>query len=65
MTEEDLLTRAEAAARLGVHPRTLDRWARAGALPYVTLGPGKRRRYRVANVDRMIGTPDEGNDENE
>jgi excisionase family DNA binding protein len=32
------LTREEAAAALGLHPRTVDRWARRGRLRVIDLG---------------------------
>lgn len=32
------LTREQAAATLGVHPRTIDRWARRGRLRLIDLG---------------------------
>ena len=31
-------TRGQAAATLGVHPRTIDRWARRGRLRVIDLG---------------------------
>lgn len=44
-----LLTPAEAAARFGVNPKTVTRWADAGKLPVVrTLGG--HRRYRLGDV---------------
>lgn len=36
--ERRLLTRREAAAVLGVHPGTLDRWTRLGVVPAVRIG---------------------------
>jgi len=44
-----LLTPAQAAARLGVTPRTLARWADAGRLVGVRT-PGGHRRYPAAAV---------------
>jgi excisionase family DNA binding protein len=32
------LTREEAAVKLGVHPRTIDRWARRGRLHLIDFG---------------------------
>lgn len=47
------LTPAEAARRLGVHPRTLVRWSRAGVVtPYTT--PGGQRRYPSEQLDRLM-----------
>lgn len=49
-----LLTREQAAARLGLAPQTLAGWATKGtvALPLVKLG--RSVRYRAADVDALI-----------
>ena len=55
---ERLLTTAEAAERLGRHPRTLENWrSRRAHLPYVTV-PGGRRfvGYRVEDIDAYISS---------
>lgn len=55
----NLLTTAEVAERLRVSVATVNRYARDGALPAVTL-PGGQRRYRVTDVERLLDiTPTE------
>lgn len=41
-TEHQLLTPAEAAQRLGLHPKTVTRMAREGRLPAIRIGNGWR-----------------------
>ncbi len=41
-----LLTPEEAAAIIGMNPRTLTKWAREGYVPAHPLGEGKRRIWR-------------------
>jgi len=56
-----LLTTAQAAARLGVHPDTLRGWADKGLVPVVRL-PSGYRRFRpqdIARVRRAMGLEDE------
>jgi len=48
-----LLTRAEAAQVLGVHPSTVTRWAAAGLLPCVRTPSGERR-YRSRDVEELL-----------
>jgi excisionase family DNA binding protein len=50
---EPLLTPAETAARFGVDPKTVTRWAKAGKLASVRT-PGNHRRYREAEVNALI-----------
>jgi excisionase family DNA binding protein len=52
-TTERLLTIAQAAARFGVHQNTLRSWTDAGRVPHVLL-PSGYRRYRPADIDRMV-----------
>ena len=49
----DLITITEAAATLGVHPRTLRRWLAAGRLRYVRLPSGRRRLVR-RDLDELL-----------
>lgn len=49
------LSIAEAAARIGVSPRTLRRWIASGHLPARRIGP-RFVRIRVADLD-AAGTP--------
>ena len=48
-----VLTRAEAAQVLGVHPSTVARWASAGSLPCVHTPSGERR-YRSNDVEELL-----------
>lgn len=48
--QDDRLSLAQAASRLGVHPTTLRRWADAGHLP-VIVTPGGHRRFRLEDLD--------------
>ena len=51
----DLLSRRDVAARFGVAPQTVTRWANEGILPSVrTLGG--QRRYPAAEVERLLST---------
>lgn len=50
---DTLLTRAQVAKRLLLHPRTLRRWCASGRLPSVTLSP-RVVRYRLSDVDRLL-----------
>lgn len=55
MTTPDLMTPGQVAARFGVDPHTVTRWANAGRLPAVRT-PGGHRRYRRADVE-ALATP--------
>lgn len=48
------LTREQAAELLGVHPRTLDRWARRGRIRAIDLGGTVRIPLAEANRARQI-----------
>jgi len=54
-----LLTTAEVAQRLGIHPATVRTWADKGWLPAVRL-PNGYRKFReedvTAAVDKILGT---------
>lgn len=51
----ELLTRREVAARFGVAPQTITRWANEGILPAVrTLGG--QRRYPADEVERLVSS---------
>jgi excisionase family DNA binding protein len=54
MTEQ-LLTLAEAAKMLQVHPRTITRWAKSGVVTLVRLPLGDRPRITLAEVRRLMG----------
>lgn len=47
------MTEPEAAKALGVHPNTLRRWRRNGAIGY-TLTPGNRVRYGTEDLRRLV-----------
>lgn len=49
------LTREQAAELLGIHPRTLDRWARLERIRVIDLGGTVR--IRVDEVHRLLGGP--------
>jgi len=49
-----LLTPAEAAAQLAIHPETLRRWAREGRVPVVRL-PSGQMRFRPEDVAILSG----------
>lgn len=53
--EKEMLTTREAAARLGLSPRTLEAWRldERGA-PLRAVKIGRAVRYRAADVDRLI-----------
>lgn len=55
MSNQPLLRRTEAAAILGVHPKTLDANARDGLIAFVTL-PSGQRRYRRQDVEAFVAT---------
>jgi excisionase family DNA binding protein len=48
-----LLSVKEAAGRIGVHPKTLRRWADAGLVPVVRL-PNGYRKFRPEAVERLL-----------
>ena len=50
-----LLTLRQAAARLGVHPATLRRWADRGDI-LVVFTPGGHRRFPVEEIERLSGS---------
>ena len=54
--EADVLTRREAAARLGVTTRTLDRWAMQGRGPAYSLTGGTKGRalYTSATIAEWL-----------
>jgi len=53
--KETLLTRAQAAKKLGVKPQTLASWASSKRydLPYIKIG-NKSVRYRESDIDDVI-----------
>ncbi|MDQ2853874.1 MAG: GAF domain-containing protein [Chloroflexota bacterium] len=57
---ETLVSVAQAAALLGVHPNTIRAWTDAGRLPAFRINPRGDRRYRTGDVQRLLaeGTAD-------
>ena len=51
-TPDGLLTPSEAAAILGVSPRTLSRWADENRIPVVIL-PSGHRRFRPQDINAL------------
>ena len=49
------LTVQQAAAAIGMHPRTIRRWADAGKLPCYRIGRRGDRRFAVADIDLLRG----------
>ncbi len=49
---EALLASKEAAALLKVHPKVLERWAKAGEIP--ALKVGKFWRYRASDLEAWV-----------
>lgn len=52
-SNDSLLTPIVAAERFRVHPKTLSRWADKGLIA-VVFTPGKHRRYKKAEIDRLL-----------
>jgi excisionase family DNA binding protein len=56
--QSTLLRTADVARLLGVSRSTVCRWARVGKLSFVST-PGGHRRYRVEEVNALLGKPDQ------
>jgi excisionase family DNA binding protein len=56
----EVLTRAEAAQALGVHPATVARWATTGVLPCFRTPSGERR-YHRCDVEGFLNCPGQAN----
>jgi excisionase family DNA binding protein len=54
MANDAWLTTAQVAERLQVHPQTVLRWLRSGALPGRALGGKAGWRVRAADVERFM-----------
>lgn len=59
ITGPTVLTRAQVARALGVHPATVSRWARSGALRCFHT-PSGQRRYRRCDVEEFLNNPQYG-----
>jgi excisionase family DNA binding protein len=53
-TYPQLLTTAQAAATLGVHPNTIRNWADSSILPSYRIGPRRDRRFKRDDLDRFL-----------
>lgn len=53
--ERPVLTPAEVAIMFRVHPKTVTRWAKAGALPTAYRTIGGHRRFYEADVQALRG----------
>lgn len=51
--EKPPLSTTDAAARLGVKPRTLMRWAQVGRIAAIRL-PNNRLRFRAEDVEALL-----------
>jgi len=51
---EALVSVAQAAALLGVHPNTVRSWTDAGRLPAYRINARGDRRYRSGDVERLL-----------
>ena len=54
MTTATLLTPTEAAGILRIHPKTINRMARAATIPALRLG--KHWRFRMADLTQWVDT---------
>lgn len=54
---EPLLKVEDVAKWANVHPETVRRWTREGALTAITL-PGGGRRFRLADVEALLAAGD-------
>jgi excisionase family DNA binding protein len=52
MKHKDLISAYDAALIFGVDPRTIDRWAKLGRLPYF-LTAGGHRRFSRAELEKI------------
>ncbi len=50
----ELMTTAEAASFLNVHPNTVRNWADSALLPSYRIGPRRDRRFRRADVESLL-----------
>ena len=52
--QTELLTTAQAAELLNVHPNTVRNWADAAFLPSYRIGPRRDRRFRRGDVEALL-----------
>jgi excisionase family DNA binding protein len=56
----DLLTVAQAASLLHLHPNTIRRWANQGLLRALRLGPRQDRRFYRRDIERLLNGDSNG-----
>lgn len=52
--QSQLLTTAQAAAVLGVHPNTIRNWSDAGMIPTYRIGPRRDRRFKRDDLNHFL-----------
>ena len=55
-SQKGLLSTAQAAEILSVHPNTIRNWADAGLLSAYRIGPRRDRRFLRADIDEFLKT---------
>jgi excisionase family DNA binding protein len=58
----ELLTTAQAAEVLNVHPNTVRNWADSALLPSYRIGPRRDRRFRRQDVESLLSESGNGHD---
>jgi excisionase family DNA binding protein len=58
----ELLTTAQAAEVLNVHPNTVRNWADSALLPSYRIGPRRDRRFRRQDVESLLTESGNGHD---
>lgn len=53
MEDDKILSPGEAAAMLGIDPKTLSRWAKTNVIEHITLPKGHRR-YRLSVINKIL-----------
>ena len=53
-SQPQLLTTAQAAEMLGVHPNTIRNWSDAAMLPTYRIGPRRDRRFKRDDLERFL-----------
>ncbi len=65
MTEEQILTRSEAAAHIHRTRATLARWSRNGQGPVFIETPGGRALYRLSDIEAWLRSRERGSNTEE
>jgi excisionase family DNA binding protein len=58
----ELLTTAQAAEVLNVHPNTVRNWADSALLPSFRIGPRRDRRFRRKDVESLLQESENGHE---